>query len=731
MDMICWQFIHLIFLFYGLTFVAGNFAVVNVDESTAIGTKVHQLPTPGTNKEYTLYPWGDPTGLALFSVNDKGEVILNDQLNYEIGRSNSHYIIAILRDKGKKYGGFAYTRKFEIIDSNNHSPKFAKKMYFGAIEEGLPAGSIVSGLEDCFATDLDTSGIKDYTITEGNNNNEFKLDVEDVDGIKLLVVKTKGTIDRDEIRATPYLDLGVQANDGGTGDKQKFAKTVIRIKILDRNDNPPVFLYNNWRQTIRENAPLGSSVLRISASDNDEGPNAEVYYYFDKPTDAFYINPSSGEISVGKHLNVDDVKQYELEVVAQDKSIIQHRSAKTLVNIAILNAPNYPPTIDKNTIPAPQLSDSGFTLTVRGDLPVKSFVYFALVNSQDPDLVYTMSSSPYFKISRNSGIVSLKQELDRETKKQYTLSISVQDKIGRRDSMALTVNVQPLNLNRFNPIFDPSTVSIDILQDIHINTEIGYTVRARDADTGNNGVVSYHVAGGSGIGRFQVASKTGKITTTVTFKRPGVFDLYIKAQDNSDNYKRYGTMYLRINVKPSYKSPPVLSRAMCFGKINEGEVSDSFVGAVFAASPGPGKKVIYEINGPIPQGLALDRETGVITTTQPLDYEQDVYKFMQITVRVPGISAVSKTALYTEIININDNPPIFTRPSITVHVAENSGDIQSLACLFASDDDGIENSNVRYSIKSGNTGNLFSINSETGIYIILYFFIYFYFKQIN
>ena len=710
-----------------VTSVNSNFLTVNVDESSVIGSKIHEFPSPKDGFQYLTYQWGDPDGLALFKVEPNGNVMLKGQLNFELGKPNYYFLTAILRSKNKKYGGTAYTRKFQIIDTNNHSPKFSKKdMYVGEIEEGLPAGSIVSGLEDCFATDLDSSGIKDYSITEGNNKNEFEVIVRDVNGIKLLVVRTLKSIDRDEIRYTPFLDLGVQANDGGIGEHQKFVKQTIRIHIRDVNDNPPVFIYSSLRRSVQENAKVSSSVMRVSASDNDEGPNSEIYYFFETQVDDFYINPSTGEIRVASNLNANIKNSYELVVIAQDKSVINPRSAKSNVYIQVIDVSNYPPE-ESNTHASVYFSQSQLSVTIREDLPVKSFVYVVLIESDyNSKLEYSFSENQdLFHISKKSGVITLLKPLNTAREQQYVLKVKVKDVFGSNYLVSLTVNVQPYNLNLYAPQFNPSTVCIDITENTNINTQLDVAVKAIDRDSGINGEVSYYAVAGTGIGYFRVDKQTGKITTNVAFKNPASYSLYIKAQDNG-KFQRYGMMFLQVNVKPSFQNPPVITRAMLTGTINEGEEQDSFVAAVFARSPGFGKKVIYEISGSVrPRGLALDRETGVVTTTRQLDYEQDQYLFMEITIRVEGSQQSTRTALYTEIINLNDNPPEFLRSAVTVYVKENSGVISSLLCLFATDKDGTTNEPLKYSIESGNIGNVFQIDTETGEPFFFSFFLLF------
>ena len=547
------------------------------------------------------------------------------------------------------------------------------------------------------------------------------LDVQELKGIKLLIVKTTTVLDRDRIRSTPYLDLGVQANDGGVGDKQKFDKTVIRIKIEDINDNPPVFIYSSWRRSIQENSLVLSSVMTISASDNDEGQNAELYYRFESLTDNFYIHPSTGIIGVAYALNASHQSSYELTVIAQDKSALNSKSGKASVSLQIIDIPNYPKVFPAGII-MPRLLKKDFTVTIRADLPVMSFVFLAMVENPEKHIgnpiTYTMigTNSVYFYISPKTGVVTLQQPLDRliNTKIIFKLYISVQNSVKTSDTSVLTVNVQPLHLNLHVPVFSQSTVSIEISESININTEIGYSVSALDDDDGEDGKVTYQIVDGSGIGYFRVNNLTGVLTTDVQFKSIGVYDLYIRAID-SGLYKRFSIMYVRVKILHGFNTPPVISTAMYKCYIPENAEQGSFIGIVYAMSPVPGRTITYLIDETERmRGIAIDRDTGVVTTTQPLDYEQGSSIFLEITIQVQESTQKYKTALLVNLLNENDNPPIFTRSSVTVHVAENSGELSSLVCLFATDEDGIHDFPLIYKIVKGNVDNSFTINPMTG-----------------
>jgi len=704
--------------------VCAKFTEKRIVESTVIGSIVYKLPKIlDGNLQYVLYEEGDPAAVKHFVVSPEGEIKLKSRLEYFIGKDNSILVVVVLRNKLQNFGGKAHTVKFIIDDTNNHSPTFAKKLYNGQIEEGKPADTVVSGLEDCYATDLDMSGIIDYTIVEGNNKNEFKVAVEKRGDIKLLVVRTNKKLDRDEMRLTPYLDLLVRVNDGGKGEEQKFETTVIRITITDRNDNPPVFLRSKWQNTVQENAQVMSSILKVSASDNDEGQNSEVYYHFKELYDNFVINPATGVISVAAPLNEDIQNVYQLTVIAQDKATQSPLSAEAFVKIQVLNVPNYPPQIvyrGKNS--PPRFPKRKHSVTVRQDVPVYSTIFFVPAKDNDPfgrlsKLQYRLDGihSKMFHISRESGVVTLNRSLKSFNSKVIQLYVSVDDGVGETASMDVEINIQSLDTNFYNPVFFPSTVSLSIPQNINPNTEIGFTANADDQDGANNenGKVSYNIVDGSGIGRFSVNMNTGKIATTDIFKNPSIFDLYIRAQDNG-KYRRTGMLYIRIKVVANDNVAPVMSRAMYLSQIPEKLGTNAFVAAVFAKSLTSAKPVQFQVNNPREvSSLAIDSETGVITTTMPLNYEITKSLVMEISATVKGQRESSKTIVSVDVINVNNHPPVFTRSSITVYIGENSGNIPSLACLFATDKDGSLGT-MSYSIKSGNVGNAFSIGEKTG-----------------
>eukprot|EP00794_Sanderia_malayensis_P018890 gene18890-20792_t len=705
-----------LFLIFVISFNTINGAVFSVNEDVQIGSTLTQsLAAPAIGFHYTLFDGGDPVANSLFQISSTGKITVKKKLTYVVGERNSYDLIAIKRKDGTKLGGTPENVRINIVDVNDHDPVFKKSEYFGQISEGLIAGSPVQGLEDCFATDQDSSGIKNYIITSGNANNLFTPKVEVINGLKLLVIVTSGTLDREALKATPFIELQVKAVDGGN-PMRLSQPTKIRIRILDKNDHSPVFEKTNWRATIQENSPVMTSVIKVKANDNDEGSNSQVYYYFEKLQNDFFIDPYTGVIYVAAPLSFTKKNSYKVTVVVTDRAVEKPLKSTSTVLITVVDVAGYPSTSATNT--KPEFATKKLDVTIRGDMPVNAFVLIA--KATDPDgtgnnngqLTYTMTATGVnpFVINPTSGVISVKSKLPASTVK-LDFEVTVKDGGHLTAKVPVAISIRLINTNKMAPLFKPSTLNVFIKEDIATSTQV-FKAYAEDFD----GLV-YSITGGSGLGRFVIDANTGVVTPKVTFKSRKVYDLYVRATDKN-TFKLSSTMYARVNVKHSDVANPVFSKGMYLAKIGEEESIGSFVTAVFAGYTDPSKKITYSvIVGPLSSttGLVLDANTGIITTEQTFDYEVVQKKYLEVKAEVAGMPTLSaKTLVEVSIENKNDEIPVFSRSNINIQVPENMGYIPNLACLFATDRDGSLTHKLTYSITSGNEENLFSIDSMTG-----------------
>lgn len=73
---------------------------------------------------------------------------------------------------------------------------------------------------------------------------------------------------------TKMIQMTLQAEDRAFISRKEYA--VLTIYVKDSDDNPPVFTKSMFVGTVDENMPSGTSVLKVTANDADEGANAVI-----------------------------------------------------------------------------------------------------------------------------------------------------------------------------------------------------------------------------------------------------------------------------------------------------------------------------------------------------------------------------------------------------------------------------------------------------------------------
>uniref|UniRef100_A0A8D2KV83 Cadherin domain-containing protein n=1 Tax=Varanus komodoensis TaxID=61221 RepID=A0A8D2KV83_VARKO len=200
------------------------------------------------------------------------------------------------------------------------------------ISEGSFPGFQVP-LPEAQDADLGINSVQSYQLT---GSGHFSLDMKiGQNGIRNPELVLEKSLDREE---QSVYELILTATDGG--DPVRSGTIQIKVKVLDANDNAPIFTQSSYEVNIWENMPIGSSILQVSATDLDEGINGEVKYFLKKTTlshfPMFAMNSTTGEITLTGNLDYEESSSYELEVQAKDGGGLSDRS-KVIIFIGDLN----------------------------------------------------------------------------------------------------------------------------------------------------------------------------------------------------------------------------------------------------------------------------------------------------------------------------------------------------------------------------------------------------------
>ncbi|XP_014200550.2 protocadherin alpha-5 isoform X15 [Pan paniscus] len=370
-----------------------------------------------------------------------------------------------------------------VKDINDNPPRFSRQeQRLFILESRMPDSRFP--LEGASDLDIGANAQLRYRL---NPNEYFDLDVktneEETNFLELVLRKS---LDREETQEHRLL---VIATDGG---KPELTGTVqLLINVLDANDNAPEFDKSIYNVRLLENAPSGTLVIKLNASDADEGINKEIVYFFsnlvlDDVKSKFIINSNTGEIKVNGELDYEDCNSYEINIDAMDKSTFP-LSGHCKVVVKLLD-------VNDNT---PEMAITTLFLPVKEDAPLSTVIALITVSDRDSGAngQVTCSLMPHvpFKLVstfKNYYSLVLDSALDRESLSVYELVVTARD--GGSPSLWATasVSVEVADVNDNAPAFAQPQYTVFVKENNPPGCHI-FTVSARDADAQENALVSY------------------------------------------------------------------------------------------------------------------------------------------------------------------------------------------------------------------------------------------------
>ncbi|EPQ09997.1 Protocadherin-19 [Myotis brandtii] len=232
--------------------------------------------------------------------------------------------------------------KVEIKDLNDNAPSFPAAQIELEISEAASPGTRIP-LDSAYDPDSGSFGVQTYELTP---NELFGLEIKTRgDGSRFAELVVEKSLDRE---TQSHYSFRITALDGG--DPPHLGTVGLSIKVTDSNDNNPVFGESTYSVSVPENSPPNTPVIRLNASDPDEGTNGQVVYSFygyvnDHTRELFQIDPHSGLVTVTGALDYEEGHVYELDVQAKDlgpNSIPAHCK----VTVSVLDTNDNPPVIN-------------------------------------------------------------------------------------------------------------------------------------------------------------------------------------------------------------------------------------------------------------------------------------------------------------------------------------------------------------------------------------------------
>ncbi|KAK7922753.1 hypothetical protein WMY93_009655 [Mugilogobius chulae] len=385
----------------------------------------------------------------------------------------------------------------EIQDINDNAPRFPDEKYTVEILESAIVGSRfqIEGAQDL---DVGLNSLHSYKMA---HSPYFRLETEEFgeDGKVPFLILQK-PLDRED-KAQHILQI--TASDGGKPPKSSAIN--ITILVSDVNDNPPICSKQKYTVTIKENAPMGTFLLTINATDADSGVNGEIEYsirskFRGLSSEPFDLDSKTGRLSVKGELDFEEKQLYELKVVAADKGAVP-LSTHCNVIVTVEDVNDNPPEIDMTSL-------SG---RIAEDAPLGTVVALMAVTDRDSGL-----NGEFQVVASDSGTPSL--------------------------SSNVTVHVFILDQNDNAPVIlypVSSNGSAEGVEELPRNVNAGHLVtkvRAYDADIGYNGWLLFSLLEVTDHSLFGLDRYTGQIRTLRSFTETDEAEhkLVILVKDNGN-----------------------------------------------------------------------------------------------------------------------------------------------------------------------------------------------------
>uniref|UniRef100_A0A182QFS4 Protocadherin-like wing polarity protein stan n=1 Tax=Anopheles farauti TaxID=69004 RepID=A0A182QFS4_9DIPT len=545
-----------------------------------------------------------------------------------------------------------------IQDVNDNDPTFSPKYYEAMLAEDQPPGTPVTTVT---ATDPDEDSRLHYEITAGNTRGRFAITSQNGRGL----ITIAQPLDYKQERR---FALTITATDSG----QRTDTAIVNINITDANNFAPVFENAPYSASVFEDAPIGTTVLVVSASDSDVGINAQITYLLNDESvnglganEPFTINAQTGAVITNAKLDRESTSGYLLTVTAKDggnPSLSDTTDVEISVTDVNDNAPVFKVPLYQATIPEDALIGTSVVQIGATDLDMglNGRVKYAL-SQKDMD-------EGSFVVDPISGVIRTNKGLDRESIPVYHLTAIASDKGTPTMSSNVEVQIRLDDVNDSPPTFASDKLTLYVPENSPVGSVVG-EIYAHDPDEGVNAIVHYSIIGGDDSNSFSLVTRPGSdraqllTMTELDYESPRKrFELIIRAASPPLR----NDVYVEILVTDVNDNAPVLRDFQVIFNNFRDCFPSGVIGRIPAFDADVTDKLTYRIlSGNNANLLRLNSSTGGLTLSPQLNTNVPKFATMEVSV-TDGINEAK--AIMQLIVRLITEDMLFN--SVTVRLDE-------------------------------------------------------------
>ena len=315
-----------------------------------------------------------------------------------------------------------------VLDANDNAPEISFSTVKEAVSEGAAPGTVVAL----------------FSVTDRDSEENGQVQCELLGDVPFRLkssfknyytIVTEAPLDRE---AGDSYTLTVVARD--RGEPALSTSKSIQVQVSDVNDNAPRFSQPVYDVYVTENNVPGAYIYAVSATDRDEGANAQLAYSIlecqIQGMSVFTyvsINSENGYLYALRSFDYEQLKDFSFQVEARDAGSPQALAGNATVNILIVDQNDNAPAIvaplpGRNGTPArevlPRSAEPGYLLTrvaaVDADDGENARLTYSIVRGNEMNL---------FRMDWRTGELRTARRVPakRDPQRPYELVIEVRD----------------------------------------------------------------------------------------------------------------------------------------------------------------------------------------------------------------------------------------------------------------------------------------------------------------
>ncbi|XP_041356869.1 protocadherin-9-like [Gigantopelta aegis] len=474
----------------------------------------------------------------LFHINEtSGELYSLKYLDFEHDRK--YQFLVEVKDFGSPSLSSQASVTVNVADANDNAPQIIVSLPNTGREVSENA-ALDTFIVHVSVSDADSG--RNGEVSCNISDNHFKLvKFSDFNYYKILIQKE---LDYERLHIH---NITIMCKD--SGEKPLYNSSHFLVRVLDINDNAPMFVSDVLTGHVMENNKIGDLVMTLSALDLDGDENNNIIYQIASDNASqFTLDQFTGQISALTVFDHEMISYFEFIITASDSGTPSLTSTATVV-VTVSDQNDNPP---KFVVPH-------FYLSVIENQP--SYVIVGKLNATDRDSVDNFRFSfykssdmvKYFTIDALTGLMKTTQSLSSVVQSDYHFRVIVTDPEvpSFSDVANVTVHVTK-DINNPPSITFPNNDTIYVPFDRSVGSVIT-VMRAVDDDKSPTATLTFTIEQGNYNNLFFMSLTSGELVIgrEMTSDDVGTYKLVLAAHDSGiPPHSSYAVLYVTVTMEP-------------------------------------------------------------------------------------------------------------------------------------------------------------------------------------